>query len=79
MGFFENQIRLDAGFESSALIGIAVNQIVTHPLNDLHWHLGSRRIIQVNSWLSLIGQSQSGELGPDGFKIVIHEFCWKLK
>ena len=67
MGFFENQVRLDAGFESPALIGIALDQIVTHAVNHLEWNLCPGRIIQVNPGPSLIGYGKGWELGADFF------------
>ncbi len=67
MGLVENGVRFVAGWEGAPVIGVGMQQIVRHAVDNSLWHLGSARIVEEHG---LAGQGR--ELGADSIKVEAH-------
>src|ERR1043166_4455950 len=62
----DSGVCLDAGWVTPMRVGVVMAEIVAHRLDDLAWHLGAPRAVEVSDRLSMVFPSQSREVRPDG-------------
>ena len=62
----DNGVSLDAGGKRPVSIGVVVEQIVAHRIDDRGWNLGAAGSVEVGDGFLAMEATQSGKMSPDG-------------